>query len=825
MTLAQMLALSLGLSAAVAAVGGLAALVLQRFNPDPRLRERGWSLALWTPVLAPLATALLLLGPAPVLQIAPAAFTPLTPEILSPTVATTTTTAAPAFVVDWNLAALILLGLAAALTAVRLIALAVRTARLNGLVRAAEAAPPSLIEAIHALAADFQVRAPAVRVSATTSEALLAGLIRPVLILPHTLAGREETPDARAVFAHELAHLKRRDHYALWLEEALLAVLAINPLLPLLRRVRAAAREEACDALALAGAAPEVRRAYARTLIEALKSRADLSEPAFAPALTFTGTPRSLAMSRLKAVLDPAPAAGRRARLIVLGVAALILGLAGGGAFAVAGQREPEMVSADAGPGLPIRARDTRWLNAALEPVYKAAWPKACGFGSNSDGAVFVQIGKGCTTEDVADPVIESIAFVDPSRSPRDAFAAVKAACDAGLEVPIRFRQGGMRAETSVRCTAPAVMPAEPKAFEVRLTWRGVTLQPGDRLVVALERKVGDTTFRRSLDFSMAEHAALPASVKAMVEPEYFQGQRSPSMKTALIGRDGRIRAVSGDRELPMLVRDTEAVGYAVLSPATDDAQAAATEAQQAAARAALATQTPDRRTRYASPSAADMKGICGGDATDGFYCDGVLYGSIYRVAERTEICMPLKADGDMDSRAVSAIGRPAVARAVPSAGQSAQTFVQSVVERTFRCRPGQTPYRLEAGSDRAALTPTIARQAPSRTVSAGEQRLNGQPMPAGLPIWAIAAQRVDIRDAVDDQPAVINVITAPTAGPRIRVNGRLMPARFGVANLNAGAIQSQRSNEAGEIEVTLKPLPEAVKAINPELAKASPYT
>lgn len=721
MTPPQILALSLGLSVAVAAVGGLAALVLQKVSPDPRLRERAWSLALWAPALAPLATALLLLGPAPVLEVAPAPITTLAADAVAPAVVAMTPLADPAFVMDWNLAALILLGLAAALTAARLIALGVRTARLNGLVREAEAAPPSLVEAIHAVADDFWVRAPAVRVSPTATEALLAGLVRPVLILPRALAGEEETPDARAVFAHELAHLKRRDHHTLWLEEALLAALAINPLLPLLRRARAAAREEACDALALAGAAPEVRRAYARTLIEALKHRADLAEPAFAPALTFTGTPRSLAMSRLKAVLDPAPAAGRRARLTVLGVAALILGLAGGGAFAVAAQRAPEVVLSDETDDGPITSRDHTWLSAAMAPVYKAAWPKACGFGSNSDGAVFVQIGKGCTTDEVADPIIESIAFVDPSKSPRDAFAAVKAACDAGLEVPIRFRQGGVRAETSVRCASPAVLPPEPTAFEVNLTWRGVTPRPGDRLVVSLERKVGETTFRRSLDFGLAEGGALPASVKAMVQPEFFQGQRSPTMKTALVSRDGRIRAVSGDRELPMLVRDMQAVGYAVLTATTDDPQAAAEEAMRATTRAALATRTPEERARYASPSAQDMRRFCGGNRNDGAFCDGVMYASIYRVAERTEICTPLKSDGDFDSRAVSAIGRPAVARANPAVGQSAQAFVQSVMERTFQCRPGQTPLGTDTGPDRPAASQTISQQAQPRVINTGE--------------------------------------------------------------------------------------------------------
>jgi beta-lactamase regulating signal transducer with metallopeptidase domain len=205
MTAVQMIALSLGLSVAVAAIGGLAALLLQRFSPDPRLRERVWSLALWSPALAPLATALLLLAPAPVREIAPAPAAPFVTEALLPAIVAAEPVTAPGLVMNASLAAVIVLGLAAALSAARLIALAVRTARLRGLVRKAEAAPPSLIEAVHAVADDMWVRAPAVRVSPTAAEALLAGLFRPVLILPAALAGQEETPDARAVFAHELA--------------------------------------------------------------------------------------------------------------------------------------------------------------------------------------------------------------------------------------------------------------------------------------------------------------------------------------------------------------------------------------------------------------------------------------------------------------------------------------------------------------------------------------------------------------------------------------------------------------------------------------------
>jgi beta-lactamase regulating signal transducer with metallopeptidase domain len=771
-----MIALSLGLSIAVAAIGGLAARLLQRLSPDPRLRERAWSLALWAPALAPVAVALLLFSPAPVREIAPAPVAPLVTEVL-PAALMAAPVAERGLIVDGSLAAPGLLALAGVLSAARLIALAVRTARLHGLVRMAEAAPRSLIEAIHTVADDMWVRAPVVRVSPTAAEALLAGLVRPVLILPAALAGQEETPDARAVFAHELAHLKRRDHHALWLEEILLAVLAVNPVLPLLRRARAAAREEACDALALAGAAPDVRRAYARTLIEALKRRADASEPGGVapPALTFTGAQRTFAMSRLKAVLDPAPAAGRRARLTVLGAAALILGLAGGGAFAVAAQRSPQLVSTDEAAALPVTARDSAWLNAALNPVYKAAWPQACGFGSTSDGAVFVQIGKGCTTDAVADPVIESLAFVDPSKSPRDAFAAVKAACDAGLEVPIRFRQGGVRAGTSVRCAAPAVRPPEPTAFEVRLTWRDVTPQPGDRLVVSLERKVGETTFRRALDFGLTEAGALPASVRARVQPEFFEGRHSPAMKTALVGRDGRIRAVSADHATPMRISDGAAVGYALLSP-TDTPQAAAAEASQTSARAALASLTPEQRARYANPTGEQYKALCrSSEVGDEGFCSGVLFAQLPdRSSQQTEICAPAQAD-DYDVARIAREGRRAVARVRVSSGMTATAVAREALKVAYPCPTGVV------------------------------YLIDGRPMPDGMPGWAVSTAQVLIRPPARGRQQVWDWTAPQSTGSRLRIDGRLMPVGFGVNNLYPYAVRSQSANAAGEVEVTLK--------------------
>ena len=51
-------------------------------------------------------------------------------------------------------------------------------------------------------------------------------------------------------------------------------------------------------------------------------------------------------MNRLRAVLDPAAPAGPGARRLTVGLAALIVGVAGAGSLAVAAQREPVMVPA-----------------------------------------------------------------------------------------------------------------------------------------------------------------------------------------------------------------------------------------------------------------------------------------------------------------------------------------------------------------------------------------------------------------------------------------------------------------------------------------------
>lgn len=333
MTPAGLLALSLGLSVVTAALGWTVMRFLDRRVADPVLRERAWAAALHVPALPPLAVSLMFLLPAPVRTAA-------APDAAAPPPATVVIelqgSGFPA--VDLaEAAALVVLALAGLLALLRMVSLGVRLMRLRRLVRATTAPDPDLRRTVEQAARRLGVAVPTVRIGGAGAEALLAGLSRPVLVLPAGLAADPDSAPTRAVCAHELAHLKRGDHRALWIEEALLAALAINPLLRVIRDHRAAAREEACDAAALAGAGAEHRRLYARALLEAVR---DASFQRTAPALTFTSARRTFVMNRVKAILAPASPAGPRSRRMAVGLVALIAGVAGAGSLAVAAQRQ-----------------------------------------------------------------------------------------------------------------------------------------------------------------------------------------------------------------------------------------------------------------------------------------------------------------------------------------------------------------------------------------------------------------------------------------------------------------------------------------------------
>lgn len=477
--------------------------------------------------------------------------------------------------VDPAMVATAILGLAGIASLVRATRLAWRSRRLWRLVRQSRPTHPELQAAVLAEARRLGLCAPRVRLGETGGDVLLAGLIRPVLVMSRTL---EEAPGAavtHAVIRHELAHLKRGDHRVIWLEEAVLTLLAANPVLPWIRVRRSAAREEACDALALKGSRPEARRAYARRLIETLKAEGGAGPT---PALTFGGqrktrfernrdmkAVKSLATRRVSSILTPPAKAGRGARLIagVLGLAMASVACAGSAAVAMQRERTAPLVLEEQA-NLPAGTRDGAWRAAAMDVIYRSAWPEACGFGAD-DGKVYVHLGDGCTSSSVANPEIETLGGVDPLSAPRDAFAAVKTACDAGRPVLVAYRQNGIRRTISATCAADAVAPRDPRMFEVALSFQDLEPRSGDRLEIDLVRNSADVVWRKGLAFDLGDLASLPAQVRGEVQPELFDDGESPTMTARIVGADGKLRASSSGPQRPMIVSEQRALAFATL--------------------------------------------------------------------------------------------------------------------------------------------------------------------------------------------------------------------------------------------------------------------
>jgi hypothetical protein len=93
---------------------------------------------------------------------------------------------------------------------------------------------------------------PALQWSRDVAAPVIIGFVKPVILLPVSLASRLTPAQVEAVLAHELAHLKRRDTWSLAVQRVSETVLFFHPAVWWMSRRMEAAREEACDDLVLA---------------------------------------------------------------------------------------------------------------------------------------------------------------------------------------------------------------------------------------------------------------------------------------------------------------------------------------------------------------------------------------------------------------------------------------------------------------------------------------------------------------------------------------------------------------------------------------------
>ena len=128
---------------------------------------------------------------------------------------------------------------------------------------------PAVIRTFHQLSDRLGLaRRPRLLVCPGLRAPMVAGLIRPVLLLPR------EAPEGEALtcaLLHELTHLRRRD---IWRKALALWVTALywfDPLVWLMGRAMERDGELACDEAALKRLPPEARAAYGRAVWEAVE--------------------------------------------------------------------------------------------------------------------------------------------------------------------------------------------------------------------------------------------------------------------------------------------------------------------------------------------------------------------------------------------------------------------------------------------------------------------------------------------------------------------------------------------------------------------------
>lgn len=114
------------------------------------------------------------------------------------------------------------------------------------------------------------VEVPELRSSSDVASPIVAGVLRPRVILPETLLDQIHAQSLRQVLTHEAAHVARRDPAIALIQRLAAALFWPHPLVHLLNRQLAGVREEVCDNHVLANSEPAE---YGRTLLSLADSR------------------------------------------------------------------------------------------------------------------------------------------------------------------------------------------------------------------------------------------------------------------------------------------------------------------------------------------------------------------------------------------------------------------------------------------------------------------------------------------------------------------------------------------------------------------------
>ncbi|MFG0328459.1 MAG: TPR end-of-group domain-containing protein [Phycisphaerales bacterium] len=158
-----------------------------------------------------------------------------------------------------------------------------RLSRFDRLVQAASDGSPEIVRLVRRVARELGVRPPRVREWRGLESPLVWGVGRPTLLWPDPDSIDADEPGQRSIVAHELAHIRRRDHWIAWIELVALAIFWWNPVLWIARARLRHYADLACDAWVLS-VLPQDRRAYAEALVSVVERMSQRLAPGPTPA-------------------------------------------------------------------------------------------------------------------------------------------------------------------------------------------------------------------------------------------------------------------------------------------------------------------------------------------------------------------------------------------------------------------------------------------------------------------------------------------------------------------------------------------------------------
>ncbi|MEN6335742.1 MAG: M56 family metallopeptidase [Phycisphaerales bacterium] len=256
------------------------------------------------------------------------------PATTRPTMATGTAETQPPVetpVVSLSRQGLLLVIWAAVVSALTLL-LVQRAFFVRGLLAQSEAASRDMMRELEECRRRLNLRRRVdLRLSPNATSPAVCGLLRPVILIPQSIAPRLQSHDLQAVLLHELAHVKRGDLWINLVQTLLQIAYFYNPLLWLANAMIRRTREQAVDETVLV-AMGETARQYPEILVNIAKL-AFTRRPTLSLRLIGVVESKSALTARIKHILTrPLPKTaklGLFSLLVILGSASVLLPMAG----------------------------------------------------------------------------------------------------------------------------------------------------------------------------------------------------------------------------------------------------------------------------------------------------------------------------------------------------------------------------------------------------------------------------------------------------------------------------------------------------------------